>query len=257
MRLQDKVAIITGSGSGIGRATALLFAREGATVMSMDIIGETAEATARDIKDAGGKADYVQGDVAIDADVERMVKTTVERFGRVDILVNNAGILAVMRIPQVSEDVWDRIIDVNLKGVFLGCKHVIPQMMEQGGGAIVNVSSVAGVRGEANFSAYSASKGGVALITRTLAVEYARFNIRVNCVCPGLIKTPMFDRQLALIGDQEKALERMKRTIPRRQIGEADEVARGILFLASDEASLVMGAALPMDGGVWAGDPPW
>ena len=257
MRLENKVAIITGSGSGIGRATALLFGREGAKVMSMDIIGETAEATARDIRDAGGQAHYIQGDVAIDADVERMVKTTVERFGRLDVLVNNAGIELVQPITQVSKDMLDRLIDVNLKGVWLGCKHAIPQMMKQGGGAIVNTASTAGLRGFPAFASYSSSKGGVVLLTQTLGVEYARFNIRVNCVCPGLTQTPMLDRQLALMPDRERVLERMKKGIPMRRIGEAEEVAWGILFLASDEASVLAGVALPMDGGVCAGDAPW
>jgi NAD(P)-dependent dehydrogenase (short-subunit alcohol dehydrogenase family) len=225
--------------------------------MSMDIIGDTAQATAREIRDGGGQADYIQGDVAVDADVERMVKTTVERFGRLDVLVNNAGIELVQPITQVPKDMLDRLIDVNLKGVWLGCKHAIPQMMKQGGGAIVNTSSTAGLRGFPAFASYSASKGGIVLLTKTLAVEYARFNIRVNCVCPGLTKTPMLDRQLARMPDPERALERMKKGIPMHRLGEAEEVAWGILFLASDEASVLAGVALPMDGGVCAGDAPW
>jgi NAD(P)-dependent dehydrogenase (short-subunit alcohol dehydrogenase family) len=257
VRLQDKVAIITGSGSGIGKATALLFAREGATVLSMDIIGDTAEATAREIRDGGGQADFIQGDVAVDADVERMVNTTVERFGRLDILVNNAGEELVVPITNVSEDRWNRLIDVNLKGAFLGCRYAIPQMLKQGGCAIVNTASTAGLRGFPLFGAYSASKGGVVMLTKTLGVEYARSNIRVNCVCPGLTQTPMLDRELARYPEPERALERMKKGIPMRRLAEAEEVAHGILFLASDEASVLAGVALPMDGGVCAGDPPW
>lgn len=255
MRLQDKVAIITGSGSGIGRATALLFGREGARVMSVDLIGDTAEATAGEIRDGGGQADSLQADVSVAADVERMINTTVERFGRLDVLVNNAGIEVSMPIVQVPEEMWDRLIDVNLKGVFLGCKYAIPQMLKQGGGAIINTASIAGLRGFATLGTYSASKGGVVLLTKTLAVEYAPFNIRINCVCPGMIRTPMLERGLTAVPNPEEARELIRQVHPMGRIGEPEEVARGILFLASDEASFITGVPLPIDGGVYAGPP--
>ena len=256
MRLQDKVAIITGSGSGIGKATALLFGREGAKVMSVDLIADTAQATAGEIIDAGGQADSLQADVSLAADVERMVSTTVERFGRLDILVNNAGIEVIMPIVQVPEEMWDRLIDVNLKGVFLGCKYAIPQMIKQGGGAIINTASIAGLRGFATFGTYSASKGGVVLLTKTLAVEYARFNIRINCVCPGIIRTPMLERGLSTQPNPEELIQLFEQGHPMGRLGEPEEVARGILFLASDEASFITGVPLPIDGGIYAGPAP-
>jgi NAD(P)-dependent dehydrogenase (short-subunit alcohol dehydrogenase family) len=256
VRLQDKVALITGSGSGIGKATALLFGREGAKVMSVDLMADTAQATAREIKDGGGQADSLQADVSVAADVERMVSTTVERFGRLDVLVNNAGIEVVMPIVQVPEEMWDRLIDVNLKGVFLGCKYAIPQMIKQGGGAIVNTASIAGLRGFATFGTYSASKGGVVLLTKTLAVEYAAFNIRINCVCPGIIRTPMLERGLTAVPNPEEALELFRQAHPLGRLGEPEEVAQAMLFLASDEASFITGVPLPIDGGIYAGPAP-
>jgi NAD(P)-dependent dehydrogenase (short-subunit alcohol dehydrogenase family) len=255
VRLQDKVAIITGGGSGIGRATALLFGGEGARVMSVDLVADTAQATARDITDGGGEADSLQADVSVAADVERMINTTVERFGRLDVLVNNAGIEVMMPIVQVPEEMWDRLIDVNLKGVFLGCKYAIPQMIKQGGGAIVNTASVAGLRGFATLGPYGASKGGVVLLTKSLAVEYAPFNIRVNCVCPGLIRTSMLERGLTAVANPEEALELLRQAHPMGRLGEPEEVAQGILFLASDEASFITGVPLPIDGGIYAGPP--
>ncbi|MGQ9572625.1 MAG: SDR family oxidoreductase, partial [Dehalococcoidia bacterium] len=256
MRLRDKVALVTGSGSGIGKATALLFGREGAKVMSVDLNGDTARATASEITAAGGQADSLQADVSVAADVERMIGTTVERFGRLDVLVNNAGIEVIMPIVQVPEEMWDRLIDVNLKGVFLGCKYAIPQMIRQGGGAIVNTASIAGLRGFATFGTYSASKGGVVLLTKTLAVEYARFNIRINCVCPGIIRTPMVDRGLLAVPEPEAALERFEQAHPMGRLGEPEEVAQAMLFLASDEASFITGVPLPVDGGIYAGPAP-
>ncbi|MDP2948888.1 MAG: glucose 1-dehydrogenase [Chloroflexota bacterium] len=257
MRLKDKVALVTGSGSGIGKATALLFGREGAKVMSVDIDAETAQATARQIADAGGHADSLQADVSVAADVERMVQTTVERFGRLDVLVNNAGIIFLLPITQVPEEMWDRLIDVNLKGVYLGLKYGIPQMIKQGGGAIVNTASIAGLRGFATYDTYCASKGGVVQLTKATAVEFAKMNVRVNCVCPGIIDTGMLDRGLAEQGLNKAAFVQVAgEAHPMGRIGRPEEVAAAVLFLASDEASFVTGVALPVDGGLWAGPPP-
>ncbi|MDO8612810.1 MAG: SDR family NAD(P)-dependent oxidoreductase [Dehalococcoidia bacterium] len=200
MRLKDKVALVTGAASGIGRATAALFGREGAKVMCADIDAEGAERIARQIADGGGEAASVQADVSVAADVEGMVRATVERWGRLDVLVNNAGIYFVLPLTQVPEEEWDRLIDINLKGVFLGCKYAIPQMVSQGKGVIVNTASIAGLRGAANWTTYCASKGGVVQLTKALAVELARLTVRVNCVCPGIIDTGMLDQEVNMTG---------------------------------------------------------
>ncbi len=258
MRLKDKVALVTGAASGIGKATVVLFGQEGAKVMCADIDGEGAERAARQIADAGGEAASTRADVSREADVQRMVGETVERWGRLDILFNNAGIGFGMPVTQVPEEEWDRLIDINLKGVFLGCKHAIPEMLKQGGGAIVNTASGAGLRGTAMLTTYCASKGGVVLLTKSLAVEWARQGVRVNCVCPGVIRTPILDPFLnqsqQLLGmSPEAVLERMAQEHPIGRVGEPEEVARAVLFLASEEASFVTGVALPVDGGWDAG----
>ena len=262
MRLKDKVALVTGAASGIGRATAALFGQEGAKVMCADLDAAGAERTARQIAGGGGEAASTQADVSQAADVERMVRETVERWGRIDILLNNAGVEWAMPAPQVSEQDWDRVIDVNLKGVFLGCKYAIPEMVKQGGGgSIVNTASIAGLRGNAWLSTYCASKGGVVQLTKALAVEWAEHNVRVNAVCPGVIRTPLAERGVeqagALFGDTvEESWQRIAEGHPLGRVGEPEEVARAVLFLASDEASFVTGVALPVDGGLWAGPAP-
>ena len=258
MRLKDKVALITGAASGIGKSTSLLFGQEGAKVMCADVNGEGAERVARQIADTGGEAASVQVDVSREVEVQGMIRETMERWGRLDVLHNNAGIGTAGPVTQMQEEEWDRTIDVNLKGVFLGCKHAIPEMVKQGGGAIVNTASDAGLQGIAWLSTYCASKGGVVLLTKSLAVEWAQQGIRVNCVCPGVIRTPILDPFLdqakALFGDSaEAAWERMGQMHPIGRVGEPEEVARGVMFLASDEASFVTGVALPVDGGVDAG----
>ena len=261
MRLKEKVALITGAASGIGRSTSLLFGQEGAKVMCVDVNGEGAERVANQIADSGGEAASLTVDVAREEDVQRMVHEAVERWGRLDILYNNAGIGLGGPVTQVPEEEWDRLIDINLKGVFLGCKHAIPEMAKQGGGAIVNTASDAGLRGIAWLSTYCASKGGVVLLTKALAVEWAQQGVRVNCVCPGVIRTPILDPFLdqaqALFGESaETAWERMAQMHPIGRVGEPEEVARAVMFLASDEASFITGVALPVDGGLEAGPPP-
>ncbi len=257
MRFQDKVVVVTGSGSGIGKAAVLAFGREGATVVVADVDAPAAQATAQQIVAAGGRAEPLQVDVSIAADVERMVATTAERFGRLDVLVNNAGIAFLLPITQVPEEEWDRLMSINLKGVYLGCKYAIPQMIRQGGGAIVNTGSIAGLRGFAMFDSYCAAKGGVVQLTKALAVEFARMGVRVNCVCPGIIDTAMLDQGVERVGLDKAAFmqEIAAPAHPIGRIGRPEEVAAAILFLASDEASFVVGAALPVDGGIWAGPP--
>ena len=260
MRLKDKVALITGAASGIGRATAALFGQEGAKVMCADMDGEGAERVAHQIADSG-EAASLQADVRQGSDVERMVRGTVERYGRLDVLVNSAGILFSLPVTQVPEEEWDRLIDTNLKGVFLGCKYAIPEMVKRGGGSIVNTASIAGLRGSAWMSTYSTSKGGVVMMTKSLAVEWAAQNVRVNAVCPGVIRTPMTDKAIeqggALFGNTpEETWERLAQAHPLGRVGEAEEVARAVLFLASDEAWFITGVALSVDGGMAAGSPP-
>ena len=257
MRLMDKVALVTGAASGIGRATAALFGEEGAKVMCADLDGEGAERVARQIADSGGEAASVRADVSVAADVEGMVRATVERWGRLDILVNNAGIIFLLPLTQVPEDQWDRLMNVNLKGVYLGCKYAIPQMVGQGNGVIVNTASIAGLRGFATFDTYCASKGAVVQLTKALAVEFARMNIRVNCVCPSIIDTAMLDGGVAEQGLNKADFVAMaSQSHPMGRIGRPEEVAAAILFLASEEASFITGVALPVDGGLWAGPAP-
>jgi len=257
MRLKDKVALVTGAASGIGRATAALFGREGAKVMCADLDAEGAEQVARQIADSGGEAASVQADVSVAADVERMVRATVERWGRLDVLVNNAGIYFILPLTQVPEEEWDRLIDINLKGVYLGCKYAIPQMVSQGKGVIVNTASIAGLRGAANWTTYCASKGGVVQLTKALAMELARLNIRVNCVCPGIIDTGMFDQAVSMSGaDKGELAASIGQAHPMGRIGQPEEVAAAILFLASDDASFITGVPLSVDGGLWAGSAP-
>jgi NAD(P)-dependent dehydrogenase (short-subunit alcohol dehydrogenase family) len=260
MKLQDKVAIITGAASGIGKATALRFGKEGARVTCADVNAEGAGQTARQIADTGGEAASLKADVAKEPDVERMVGETVERWGRLDVLYNNAGIGFGLPVTQVPESEWDRLIDINLKGVYLGCKHAIPKMVAGGGGAIINTASDAGLRGFSFLSTYCASKGGVVLLTKSLAVEWAAAGIRVNCVCPGVIRTPILDPMLQqgtqTLGLTEAQMwERMAKAHPIGRVGEPEEVAAAVTFLASDDASFITGVALPVDGGIEAGPP--
>jgi len=246
MRLKDKVALITGAGSGIGKASAQLFAREGAKVVCVDLKRETAEATANEI---GGVA--FAADVSKAADAEGMVRFAEERFGRLDIAFNNAGVFHPDddSVTNTSEEIWDFVIDVNLKGVFLGCKFEIPAMLRAGGGSIINTASfVALVGAAAPQIAYTASKGGVLSMTREIAVEFARKNIRANALCPGPVETPLLAE---LLSDPARRQRRLVH-IPPGRFARADEMANAALFLASDESSFVNGATFTVDGGITA-----
>jgi len=260
MRLKDKVAIITGAASGIGKASAIVFGREGAKVMCADVNGEGAEATARQIADTSGEAASIRVDVASEPDVQEMISATVSRWGRLDVLYNNAGIGFGMPVTEVSVEDWDRLMNINLKGVFLGCKHAIPEMLKNGGGSIVNTASDAGLIGTAMLSTYCASKGGVVMLTKSLAVEWAQQGIRVNCVCPGVIRTPILDSFIAQArrvqgASPEDVWKRMAAAHPMNRVGEPEEVGKAVAFLASDDASFITGVALSVDGGFAAGPP--
>ena len=244
MKLKDKVAIVTGGGSGIGREIALLFAREGARLSVADYVAETGEDTVRRIGEGGGEAIFIKADVSWAIDAERIVRQTVEKYGKLDILCNNAGILGrVASVGEAAEENWDRVIAVNLKSVFLCSKYAVGEMMKGGGGVIINSSSTMGLVGLPGNTAYSASKGGVIQFTKTMALEYASSNIRVNCVCAGWIDTPMNE-----ILD-EKILRWTVRETPMGRLGKPEEVAQAALYLASDESSFVTGTALVVDGG--------
>ncbi len=251
MRLEDKVALVTGAGSGIGKACAILFGAEGAKVC----VADTDEERARDtVESIDGDAMFVTGDVASDEDVNRMVQETVDAYGKVDVLVNSAGIND-RQLPEAysHEEVWDRVMSVNLKGTFLMCWHVVPEMLRTGGGSIINLSSIMGLvgselTGAKGFSAYVPSKGGVLQFTRNLALEHAKNNIRVNCICPGYTHTSLTQ---PLEGNRE-LYEKIRVRHPMGRFGEAEEIAYAALFLASDESSFVTGVPLPVDGGYTA-----
>ena len=250
--LEDKIALVTGAGSGIGRASSLVLAREGAKVVVSDINAEGAEATLSAIKEMGGEGVFVHADVSKPEDVQALVASVIHTYGRLDCAYNNAGIEGYMegRLHEYPEDIWDRLIDINLKGVWLCLKYEIPRMLEQGGGAIVNTASAAGLVGSRRLAAYVASKHGVVGLTKAAALEYARDGIRVNAVCPGIIDTPMMDRLIAGRQDDYEA------TIPTRQpigrLGTPEEIAESVAWLCSDAASLITGIALSVDGGFTA-----
>ncbi|MEX0799825.1 MAG: glucose 1-dehydrogenase [Dehalococcoidia bacterium] len=248
-KLDGKVAIVTGGASGIGRATALLFAGEGAKVVVADWQDE-GEAVVREAKGTGGEATFVKVDVSKAEDVERMVKTAVEVYGRLDVLFNNAGVEGEQApTADCSLENFDRVIAINLRGVFLGMKYGIPAMLKGGGGSIVNNASVAGLVGFPNIPAYCAAKGGVVQLTKTAALEYAGQGVRVNAICPGVIWTPMVERFAAGAEAARAALEAME---PVGRLGTAEEVARLALFLASDDSSFCTGAPFLVDGGMVA-----
>jgi NAD(P)-dependent dehydrogenase (short-subunit alcohol dehydrogenase family) len=248
MRLEGKVALITGGGSGMGKVASELFAREGANVVLTDVNDEAGEAAAASI---GARARYVHADVSKESDAEAMVAATVDAFGRLDILYNNAGIMPLEDGSVTENDaaIWDTVLDVNVKGVAFGCKHGIRAMLPNGGGSIINVASFVAWMGAATSqTAYTASKGAVLAMTREIAVEYARTGIRCNALCPGPIETPLL---LALLSDDAKKQRRFVH-IPMGRLGRAEELARAALFLASDDSSFMTGASLIIDGGITA-----
>lgn len=248
-RLNGKVAFITGAASGIGAATARLFAREGAKVAIADIRGEMAEATAAKIRAEGGDVIAITTDVTDSAQVKASVDRTVSTYGKLDILFSNAGVLMPDTVESDSDASWHQSVSVNLTGNYLCCRHAIPELKKNGGGAIVITSSISGMLGEKMSASYNTTKGALINLTRHLAIEYAGDRIRVNCVCPGWVDTP-FNNPIYEMTDLEK--ESVGETIPLGRQGEPEEIAAAVLFLASDEASYVTGHALVVDGGVMA-----
>ncbi len=252
-RLEGKIALVTGAGSGIGRAIAILFACEGAKLgvnVNKNVPG--GEETASGIVQKGGEAVLLQADVSNSVDVRSMIEGLCQRFGGIDILVNNSGMGTTRtpdRVTDIEEDEWDRVIDVNLKGMFLTSKYAIPHMKERGGGAIVNISSIRGLLGNPVLAAYCASKGGMVLLTKEMAVDYASDNIRVNCVCPGFTDTEMFRAYLNKQDDPDEARKTFSEMAPLRRIGRPEEIACSALFFASEESSFITGVAIPVDGG--------
>ena len=251
MRLENKVALITGAGSGIGRETALLFAREGAQAVLVDINDEAGRAVLAELEAAGGRGIYVHADVSQAADCEAMVAVAEEKFGKLDVLFNNAGISHAADDDAVStaEDVWDLTFDINVKGVFLGCKYGIPALRRAGGGSIINTASFVAIIGAATPQlAYTASKGAVLSMTRELATIHAREGIRVNALCPGPLRTELLMKYLNTEAKKQRRLVH----IPMGRFGEAEEIAKAALYLASDDASFVTGTSFMVDGGITA-----
>lgn len=243
MQLENAVAIVTGSGSGIGRGIARHFAREGASLVVADVDPVRGEATVALIHGEGGEALFVPTDVTSSADIQRMVAAAVQRFGRLDVLVNNAGISPVGSVTETSEEEWDRCLAVGLKSVFLGCKYAIPAMVPNGGGAIVNIAGTLGLRGAPRKASYCAAKAGVVNLTRQMALDYGRSSVRVNCICPGFVDTPL-TRSLP-----EPERQRAVGQLPIPRAATVDDVASAAVFLASSAAAYITGAVIVVDGG--------
>lgn len=247
-RLNKKVAIITGAGSGMGREEALLFAQEGAIVVATDINEDAVQAVVKEIKDMGGQATAFAHNVSSEEDWIQVVESTIQLYSKVDVLVNNAGISFAVGLLDTTVDQWNKVMNINLTSVFLGMKHVVPHMKANHGGSIVNISSIAGLTGSSGAGAYTASKGGVRMLSKAAAVDFGKDHIRVNSVHPGFIETPM---SAEFVNDKQMLHWFLSQTaLPR--VGRPSEVAEAVLFLASDEAAYITGVELPVDGGVTA-----
>ena len=251
MRLADKVAIVTGAASGIGRGIASLFAQEGARVVIADINDAGGQQVAAEL---GGPATvrYIHSDVSDGTQVRALVQETTAAFGGIDVLVNNAATVIFKRLVDTEEHEWDRVIATNLRSVYLCCRYAIPVMLQHGGGAIVNISSVRAMATTPLVSSYDASKGGIVALTRSLALEHARDGIRVNCILPGSIDTPVFRANLRAEGDEDEQYRKSAAGIPLGRVGQPLDIARAALFLASDEARYATGAPFLIDGGLLA-----
>jgi NAD(P)-dependent dehydrogenase (short-subunit alcohol dehydrogenase family) len=251
MRLKNKVTLITGAASGIGKSTALLFAQEGAAVIVNDLDELKGEETVREIREAGGHARFIQADVTHPDSVKAMVEKTIAEFHRIDVLFNNAGISGVGALHEIEPDAWDRIMSINVKGVYLPSKYVVPYMMECKSGSIINMSSCVAEIGLARRASYAATKGAVLALTKSMQVDYAAYNIRVNALLPGTIFTPFVENYLKTsYDDPAAAIEALKQRQLSGELGKSEDVAQAALFLASDESKFMMGSPLYIDGGV-------
>ncbi|MBE1441416.1 SDR family NAD(P)-dependent oxidoreductase [Paenibacillus sp. OAS669] len=251
MRLENKITLITGSGSGIGQSSALLFAKEGAIVIVNDLVEEKGLETVDMITKAGGKAVFIQADVTNPESVKAMVDQAIAQFGRIDVLFNNAGVSGVGAIHEVEPEAWDRVININIRGVFLPCKYVLPHMMEARSGSIINMSSCIAEIGLARRASYSATKGAVLALTKSMQVDYAPYQIRCNALLPGTILTPFVEDYLKKSYDnEEEAYASLKTRQLSGDLGRPEDVAKAALFLASDESKFMMGSPLYIDGGV-------
>jgi NAD(P)-dependent dehydrogenase (short-subunit alcohol dehydrogenase family) len=253
MKLDGKVVLITGGNSGIGRATAVLLAKEGAAVVLTGRNQERGEEVAKAINNDGGEAMFIRSDVRLADDCRQAVEQTLERFGRIDVLFNNAGVFHPKTVPECTEEEWDETIDTSLKGAFLMSKYVLPWMIERGSGSIIHTSSGWGILGGDRAAAYCAAKGGLVVMAKAMAIDHGRDGIRVNCVCPGDVDTPMLADDAAKRGMLWEDYLAGASDRPLGRIGTAEEIARAVLFLASDDSSFVTGEALVVDGGGTAG----
>jgi NAD(P)-dependent dehydrogenase (short-subunit alcohol dehydrogenase family) len=251
--LNGKRALITGGASGIGRATALLFARQGAAVSIVDLDAEGGEAAARELLGAGGRAVYIPADLTKAVDCQRAVQRTVDGFGRIDILVNSVGIIRRATVLETTEKDWDRIMAVNVKSIYLLSKYAIPVLERSGGGSIINIASGWGLVGGPKAVAYCASKGAVVQMTRAMAIDHGGQNIRVNCICPGDTDTPMLRYEASQLGAEEESFLAEAAYRPLGRIGRPEEIAQAALYLASEASSYVTGTTLVVDGGGLAG----
>jgi NAD(P)-dependent dehydrogenase (short-subunit alcohol dehydrogenase family) len=251
MHLEGKLAVVTGAATGIGQVTALMFAREGAQVIVADTNEDDARKTVAHIEGENGKARFIRTDVSSAEDMQALMEAAAEQMGGIDVIVNNAGAQRSGAITDFDESEWDLLMRVNPKSCFLGAKYGVPYLRERGGGAIVNVSSLAGLKGGPGMTAYSASKGAIIAFTRALAMELAPDNIRVNCVCPGWIDTPFNRPAIEFMGGREAQEEVVQQMVPLQRQGIPEEVAPGILYLASDASSYMTGQTLIIDGGVF------
>ena len=250
MQLEGKLTVITGAATGIGRATAQLFAREGAQVVIADLNEEDAQETVGNINSKNGRAWFVRTDVSRAEDMEALMKSAAELMGGIDVIFNNAGAQRSGAVTDFDESEWDLLMNINPKSCFLGAKYGVPYLRERGGGSIVNMASIAGLKGGPGMTAYSASKGAVVAFTKALAAELAPDNIRVNCVCPGWIDTPFNQPAIEFMGGRTNQEEMVQQTVPLQRQGTPEEIAPGILYLASEASSYMTGKELIIDGGL-------
>ncbi len=251
-KLNGRVAIVTGAASGIGRASAMVFAAEGARVLAADIDEPSGRETVARILEQGHEAVFARVDVSSETEIKQMAEDTVARWGRIDILFNNAGVVLVKALEETTEDEWDRLMSINVKAAFLAIKHVVPHMRRSGGGAILNTGSIASFTGQLGTPVYSASKGAIALLTKSLALDYGRDRIRVNCLCPGITDTPMLREHLGHGAEGEARIQGRLSRVPLGQILQPEDVARAALYLVSDDSAGVTGVMHVVDGGLLA-----